>query len=366
MKNKRAEIQHSATDTIISNKYKGIIEVAPRVGKCKITIDALNNIKNPIDILITAPRIEIFKSWEKEIIKWGLQDIINIDYVWSNSLKKVKKFYHLIVADEIHEYNLKVLGQLRLHQGKGTRILALTGTLDNYTEFHLKNLLQIEPIYTYSIDQAIKDKIISDYQIYCIDCQLDDIDKNVLAGNIDNPFLQTEKKAYEYWDTQYKKAVARNKYSSLKFLMGKRKEIIYNSQTKVKITQRIIDNNDRCLIFTGLQKIADQLGEASFHSKSNKENLTKFKDKEINKLAAVSMISMGITIEDLKVSIFNQLKSGENLAVQQAMRAMNKEEDKKAAIYIVYLKNTRDEEWLKSAIRGFNSKKITYCTINDL
>ena len=130
--------------------------------KCKITIDALNNIKNPIDILITAPRIEIFKSWEKEIIKWGLQDIINIDYVWSNSLKKVKKFYHLIVADEIHEYNLKVLGQLRLHQGKGTRILALTGTLDNYTEFHLKNLLQIEPIYTYSIDQAIKDKIISD------------------------------------------------------------------------------------------------------------------------------------------------------------------------------------------------------------
>ena len=67
--------------------------------------------------------------------------------------------------------------------------------------------------------------------------------------------------------------------------MGKRKEIIYNSQTKVKITQRIIDNNDRCLIFTGLQKIADQLGEASFHSKANKENLTKFIDFFIFKLS---------------------------------------------------------------------------------
>jgi len=363
---KRAKIQKEASNAIKDNRYKGIVEVSPRVGKCKITIDALSNIKKEIKVLIVAPKVDIFTDWKTEIVKWKLNPKVTVEYVWSNSLKKIKDTYHLIIADEIHEYNAKVLGQLKLHQNKGSRILGLTGTLDNFTEFHLQNTLQIAPIYTYSIDQAIKDKIISDYRIYCIECELDDQDKYVIAGTEDNMFLQTEKQAYSYWNSRYEKAVTQRKYSSLKFLMSKRKEIIYNSKTKIKVAQKLIDKTDRCLIFTGFQKVADQLGEAAFHSKSNKLNLTKFKDGIINKLATVSMISMGVTINDLKVSIFNQLKSGENLAVQQAMRTMNKEDDKMAFIYIIYLKGTRDEEWLKSALKGFNLKKINYCTINDI
>jgi HSP90 family molecular chaperone len=78
------------------------------------------------------------------------------------------------------------------------------------------------------------------------------------------------------------------------------------------------------------------------------------------------MVSMGITIPDLKVAVFNQLKSGENLAVQQAMRAMNMEGNKKATIYIVYLRNTQDEVWMRSALKGFEASKIKECTIQEL
>lgn len=364
--NKREQVQKEATDTVIANKYKGIIEVAPRVGKILLTLNALNNVNSEIDVLVTAPKVEIFDSWRKDIIKWGLNSNINIEYVWSNSLKKNKKQYHLIIADEIHEYNIKVLGQLKLRQLQGTRVLGLTGTLDKDSEVTINKILNIAPIYTYTIDQAIEDKIIADYQIFCIGCELDDVNENVIAGSKENSFLQTEKQAYTYWNKRYNDAVLHMRYSSLKFLMGKRKEVIYNSKTKVNITKKLIEKYDRCLIFTGLQVIANQLGEIAFHSKSDKGNLIKFQEGVINKLAVVSMISMGITVENLKISIFNQLKSGENLAVQQAMRAMNKEEDKIATIYIVYLKNTQDEKWLKSALKGFNSKKISYYTINDL
>jgi superfamily II DNA or RNA helicase len=363
---KRVEIQTAASDAIVTNKFKGIIEVSPRVGKCKITIDALNTVKKSINVLVVAPRVDIFKDWKKEVIKWKLNSHITIEYVWSNSLKKNKNTYHLIVADEIHAYNVKVLGQLKLHQNKGSRILGLTGTLDSISEFHITNTLQIVPIYTYTIDQAIKDKIISDYKIYCVGCELDNVDKHIIAGTEEKPFMQTEKQAYGYWDSRYKKAVSQRKYSSLQFLMGKRKEIIYNSKSKLTIAQELSDTVDRCLIFTGSQKVADQLGEGSYHSKSDKKNLSKFKDKVINKLSVISMISMGITIDDLKVSIFNQLKSGENLAVQQAMRAMNEDEGKMAIIYIIYLKDTQDEVWLKSALNGFNRTKVKYCTIENL
>jgi superfamily II DNA or RNA helicase len=110
-----------------------------------------------------------------------------------------------------------------------------------------------------------------------------------------------------------------------------------------------------------LQKVADNIGDSSFHSNTtDKTTLEKFKQGEFNKTAVVSMVSMGVTFPNLKIAVFNQLKSGENLAVQQAMRVMNMEDGKKAMIYIVYLKGTQDEIWLKSALKGFNKNKIYY------
>ena len=316
--------------------------------------------------MVVAPRVDIFKDWKKEVIKWKLNSHITIEYVWSNSLKKNKNTYHLIVADEIHAYNVKVLGQLKLHQNKGSRILGLTGTLDSISEFHITNTLQIVPIYTYTIDQAIKDKIISDYKIYCVGCELDNVDKHIIAGTEEKPFMQTEAEAYKYWNNKYNTAVSNMRYSQMRFPMMRRKNIIYNSKTKINLTKKIVANIDRCLIFTGFQKIADSIGDASFHSKSSKDTLEQLKLGAINKCSVVSMVSMGVTIPNLKVTVFNQLKSGENTAVQQAMRAMNLDGNKIATIIIVYLKNTRDEIWMKSALKGFNSNKITFCKFKDL
>jgi superfamily II DNA or RNA helicase len=173
--NKREQIQTEASNSIVDNKFRGIIEVAPRVGKTKITIDALNTVEKDINVLIMAPRKEIFKSWKEEIKQWGLGDNINVEYLWSNSLKKNNKAYHLIIADEIHAYNLKVISLLSKEQLKGTRILALTGTLDGDTQYLLESVLKLNVLYSYSVKEAIEDKIIADYDIYCIGCDLDNV-----------------------------------------------------------------------------------------------------------------------------------------------------------------------------------------------
>ena len=75
---KREQIQEEASLTIVANKFRGILEVAPRVGKSKIVIDALNTVEKEINVLITAPRKEIFKSWDQEIKTWNLRDNIKI------------------------------------------------------------------------------------------------------------------------------------------------------------------------------------------------------------------------------------------------------------------------------------------------
>ncbi len=357
---KRAQIQSEASNSIVDNRFRGIIEVAPRVGKTKITIDALNTVEKDINVLIMAPRKEIFKSWKEEIKQWGLRDNINIEYLWSNSLKKNNKAYHLIIADEIHAYNLKVVSLLSKEQLKGTRILALTGTLDGDTQYLLESTLKLNVLYSYSVKEAIKDQIIADYDIYCIGCDLDNVNKTIQAGSLEKPFMQTEYEAYQYWNNRYQTAKNQQRWSDLQFPMSKRVEIIYNSRTKFEITKQIVDEHDRCIIFSGRQEIADGLGEGSFHSKSDKTALSDFIDGTIDKLSVVSMVSMGITIPNLKVAVFNQLKSGENLAIQQAMRTMNMEGGKKATIFIVYIKNTQDEIWVNSAIKGFEKSKIKF------
>lgn len=362
---KREQIQSEASLAIVDNKFRGILEVAPRVGKSKITIDALNTVEKDINVLIMAPRKEIFKSWEQEIKTWGLRDNVKVEYLWSNSIKKNTKAYHLIIADEIHAYNLKVVSLLSKEQLKGTRILALTGTLDGDTQYLIESTLKLNVLYSYSVKEAIKDQIIADYDIYCIGCELDTTDKYVLAGSLEKPFMQTEAEAYNYWNTRYQTAKIQQRWSALQFPMSKRVDIIYNSRTKFNVTEQIVSDVDRCIIFSGRQDIADKLGDGSFHSKSDKKALKDFSDGGINKLSVVSMVSMGVTIPNLKVAVFNQLKSGENLAIQQAMRAMNMEGGKKATIFIVYIKDTQDEIWMNSAIKGFEKSKIKFLSYED-
>jgi superfamily II DNA or RNA helicase len=358
--NIRERIQREATQSVVDNKFVGVLEISPRTGKSRITIDALNTVERQLDVLIIAPRKEIFDSWKVEFKKWGLRSNINVDFIWSNSLKKNTKKYHLIVADEIHSYNLNVMRLLMKEQNKGSRILALTGTLDGNTQYLIESSLKLNVLYSYSVDDAIRDSIVADYEIFCVGVDLDNEDKYILAGNDDKQFYQTELEAYTYWNNRYNKAKAKQKWSELQFLMSKRTNLIYNSVTKLLKTREIVEKLDRCLIFTGRQEIADSLGEASYHSKSDKTTLDSFKNGTINKLSTIGKISMGVTILDLKVAVFNQLKSNENTAIQMAMRTMNMEGGRKATIYIVYLRNTQDFIWLQSALQGFDNKKIKY------
>lgn len=361
MNNIREIKQQEATDAIVQNKYSGLVHISPRVGKTKVAIDAVNQINNEINILILAPKLPILSSWKHEMKKWNFNSKHTVDLVWSNSIKKVKdKKYHLIICDEIHDYNKKVIIELIKHQNRGTRILGLTGTLPEEKEQELTFMLKLKKLYDYSFEEAIADGIIADYEIICVGCNLNETDSYIVAGNDENRFTQTEKAAYSYWDNRYKRIEETREFALRKAIISKRKDVIYRSKSKIEATQQLIDQFDRCLVFTGLQEIADDLGEKSYHSKSKENTLEMFMDGKVNKLAVVSMISMGITILNLKVAIFNQVKSNEALFIQQALRAMNLEDDRKASIYIVYLKGTQDEVWLKSAINGFDESKIKF------
>jgi superfamily II DNA or RNA helicase len=341
---KRFQIQKEVTDVIVENRFIGLVLCSPRVGKSKCVIDALNTVSRPLEVLILAPKLPILGSWEVEMKKWNLRDNINVDLEWSNSIKKNKKFYDLIVCDEIHDYNLSVLSFVKAKQISGSRILAMTGTLNNNDEHRISNILKLNKLYSYSFEQAIDDGIIADYRITCIGVDLS----------------EDEQDLYTIWDNRFNRAVEIGNHRGIKGIISKRADIIYNSVTKLNKTKELINGIERCLIFTMRIEIAKNIGDSSFHGKSNKNTLIKFSNGEFNKLSVVNMISMGVTISNLKIVIFNQIQSNDSLCIQKALRACNLEGNKIAEIYMIYLKNTQDENWLTSAIKSFNPDKITW------
>lgn len=359
---KRTEIQKSLTNSVISNNFKGLFIAAPRVGKSKPILEALKTLSEETRILISVPFDSILNSWNEEIVKWDYP-YKNIKIINQRSLSKIKvNEYDILCIDEVHTLSpaqIQIITSLRI------KYFAITGSLSDETYKELKKFLNLTIRFNYTLEEAIKDKIISDYKINIITCNLDDTDKYIIGGTKKSSFLTTELKHYQYLTKQFERfrilAWSDSKFNNVKMNFARlRSQLLYTCKTKINVAKKIIDNKKRVLVFTTLTETADKLCTHSYHSKSVGNELDLFSSKKIDKLAVVSMVSMGITLPDLKDAVCHQLQSSEELAIQKLLRTMNFDLGKDAEINIVVANNTVDEQWSKKGLLGFDESKINY------
>jgi len=306
MQSIRNKVQKEATQAIIQNKFNGIIYVSPRVGKSKIVVDAIKKLKSK-KILITAPYNTILDSWTTEFEKWDVSTI-NITLINQRSLSKVNiEEYHYIICDEVHTLSEAQTEILK----DASHILGLTGSLSRDSMKYLNQELNLKPIYTFSVEEAIEAGIVADYMIYLIPVTLDNKDKYIEAGTAKQKFMTTEYANYQYLTSQFDKfkrmAWNNKKFDAVKMqFASKRASMLYNAKSKIAAAKKVIEKHERCLIFTARTEVADSFAK-SYHSKSTEDTLEQFKNGEIDKLAVCEMTNMGITIPNLKVGIFLSL-----------------------------------------------------------
>ena len=370
----RAKVQNSALESFVKNDFKGYIDVAPRVGKTYIFIQALKAIREKYgleDVVITVPYNTIItNSWEPEIIKWKLgfsPKVIN-----QRSLNKIKTC-DVLLLDEIHSLSENQRKEIQRINPK--ILLGGSGSISKDTKQVIHDELGLDCIYDYSLEEAINDGIISNYQINIVSCNLDNKYKNFLVKTKSKEYYTTEQSRYNTLSNMFRKfqyaqysshGAEKAKNIAIKMNFARlRSELIYTCQTKIELAKKIVEKNNRCLLFTTRTKVADEICEKSHHSKNKKEdNLTKFIEGEIGNLGVAQMIQMGITIPDLKVGVFHQMQSNEEAAIQKVLRMCNLEGEKKAEIFIVMLNKTVDEEWVSKAVSPFkNVKYLDYRNI---
>ena len=333
----------------------GILLISPRMGKCRVSIFALQQLNNP-SVLICYPDNKIKQSWidEFELMDYDSGRVTYTTYL--SLYKQIDNVFDVVIMDECHTLSenqlLAAYDLLKMNKN----VLALTGTLNNDTKASLWTVLGLRVIANYSIEQAIEESVITDYEI------------NVLMVPLDTKIKlykgKTEKQKFDSLSWVIDKLVAEGKDPF--FLRLQRMRIIQNSIAKKNKTISLLEKykDERVLIFCGVIKIADSLGIPSYHSKSSEKNIFEdFVSGDINHMAVVKIGNTGVTYKALNRVIINYTDSNPSNLTQKLMRCTSMEydnPDKKALITIISSNEDIELNWIKKGTKFFDKSKIKY------
>jgi len=355
----RDKRQAEFAETWINSGKFGILNLCPRFGKIRTSINILKHYNPHATVLIAYPDNKIKDSWMADFEAMGY-DNPNITYTTHLSLKKYTSYeFDLVIIDEIHLLSeAQIEACKELIEGNEC-VLGLTGTLSKWTEETLAEELELMVVAHYPIEKAIEEGVIVDYQIIVKTVALDDIVVNDYKGK-----KRTEKKQFDSYSWVIDQMERQRKNTM--FLRLARMRLIQNSLSKLNTTKQILDEHldERILVFCGTTKIADSLGIPSYHSKSGEKQLFEdFASGEGNQMAVVKIGNTGVTYKPLNRVIINYFDSNaENLAqkINRCMAMEYNNPDKKAHIYIVSTNEITELRWLNKALEFFDKEKIKY------
>lgn len=360
---KRNQIQQNALIEVI--KYKRCSAVMSMgAGKTKLGLMHMQYyLHDQSKFLVVAPKRSIFQSWIDDCKKFECEELLeHITFTTYLSLSKNKIDYDCVYLDEMHSLLDSHLEWLEGYRG---RILGLTGTPPKRGA-KASIVFNYCPIkFTYTVDTAIDDKILNDYEIHVHTIPLDSR-SNIKKESKNGTWYTSEYKLYSYWNNKLQNA---SSDKELKFLRIMRMKTLMSLPSKENYTLKLMNNtNNKCIIFANTKEQADKLCKFSYYSgnKQSEENLQKFKEGSIDRLSCVLQLSEGINIPNLKEGIILHSYSNERKSNQRIGRLLRLSPDEKSIVHVLCYSNTIDEAWVKEALSDLDQSKITWKNINQL
>ena len=358
--NKRSELQEEfANETVkyLKINRRGYLDVAMRFGKVTVSLLTIQKLKCK-KILVLYPDLKIKDSWLKDIARLKMNlDLFTFSHY--QSTKKCINNYDIVILDEFPEQSLNELKNVKnLIYNLNCYVLGLSGTVSKESEELALNELNMGMIVQYTAEQAIRDGIISNYQVTVHSVPLDS-NKKYLKNSKGQ--LITEATKYQNFNF----IIESNKRKGInnKFLYINRNNLIKNSISKnIYIKSLISKLKDRVLVFVGSIKAAEKLKVPVFHSKiKDLQEFEDFKEAKSKVLAVIGIGGSGVTYLSLSHLIIANITWNEEDISQKIFRCMLLDyEDKVADIHIIISSEETDLRKCKQALSMLNQDKITY------
>lgn len=372
---RKSWLQAAGYDEWVRNNYRGTMEMATGTGKTRIGIRAaaeeLN--KNPDALVYIVVPTETLRDvdWPAEMKDAGYEGLEKkVRLICWVSLPKERpnRDVDLVVLDEAHHITTQNAGFFNRDEYKVWKILGLTATLPGtkwQQDVDKRTIIDFlcPSVFKITLEQAIELKIVTDFEMYVLKFDLDDTDYYLLTGPKLKQYKTTELKLYTKLTKQMQRATFM-KNEGMKFVaIQKRTEFLYNLRTKKHLAQDVIKQvmtkNERTILFCGsIAQSAELCGDQVYHSKTNDDMLTAFRDEKINYLGVVQALNEGKNLPNIDQILVIQLTSKELNIIQRIGRAIRWRENHIPKVIVLVAKGTADEKWYKEAVKNFDKSRI--------
>jgi len=352
------EIQKEIINTIVENNCKGIILASVRVGKCRIILETIkkHSLEETPVVFLAYPNIDVKNSWLDECEKINFfPEFIFSTFISLEKVKNTKSSYYIF--DEAHalpeENILPIAGEIARNN---RNVLFASGTYNSETLGAIKAHTKMKLIVNYSTEEAIKDGIVSDFNIFIHTYNLD-ATTQYEYGKV-KKWKSTEKKECNRLSNRILQSYGEEK----KWAALNRMRFINSSNSMINYVNNWIRNNKekRFILFSSDENTGMKYSLPMFNSKSKDDEILKqFQNEEINQLCLIKKGSAGVTYKNLDTILITAINSnGENL-FQQIGRSLLTDTET-SNIHIFVSSEEFQLKWLTKSLVGINKDKIKF------
>lgn len=401
------EWQIKAYNNWCENKHHGTIKAVTGSGKSLVGIMCLVNyfyhINNTKRIYIIVGTKALQKQWYNYVKESSDIDDNNIGLVGDglhddeiegperkriiigiiNSLRRVIVDEGLLILDECHNYcsseNFKFINRSSFEQ-----LIAISATPECMNIQLLKDIAPF--IYKYNLQDAKSDDVISEFKVVNIGVNFTHEEGIIYKEKHDKVCTYMKEFGYNLDNvtrgTTHESPHIRMKAQNTMRMIASRKKIIFTSKNKmIRMTQLVSDRlnmypNDKFIIFSEQINTSKDILRALkvkiqtnnkikrpvlFNSKvtQKKQDLAieKFKDNTTNILVVVRSFDEGMDVPDANIGIIYTGSGKERQFIQRLGRILRKQKDKTAILYQLYVRDSKDKDWLMSRMGDCKTMK---------
>lgn len=372
MKTTKEQLQKMAVETARDNPFL-ILEWATGTGKTKASLLIIEELARekkadgidiPLKVLILIAESAHRQNWKEEMDKWLSGTLLmDIKMECYQSIHKCKGEYDLLIMDEMHhigsEKRMDCLWDIDAY-----RVLGLTATLKdsifNSIKYRFPRIIKS----VVTLEDAIKWNLVPFPEIILTPLALGREPVNTVylpsgKGKEKKQVRCSEQQIYERLDRQVEMLKRMyihggQEYQRIRWMKAgsERKRFLGSIKTDAvrELIKRENLDNRRYICFCSSIEQATALGHGNdIHSKKNnsQDSINRFNNRESNCLYSVGMAQEGLNLTDIEVCIIVQLDGEIRGFLQKVGRSLRGKDPK---VYILYVENTKDEEYLRKAL----------------
>jgi superfamily II DNA or RNA helicase len=248
----------------------------------------------------------------------------------------------------------------------------MTATVPEDDEYR-NYLMKLAPIrFHLSLDECVALGLVSPYEIVCIPLELNEEDKKEYKAAqlkfVRSKYLIGEFDSFTAAKLILAKKMQGDMGAAKRFFQAirERTNVINHAGVKIdKAKEPVKEHADsKILIFTGSNKFSDAMAESLdafvYHSgltkKQREKSLEDFRGQSNAVLCSTKALNQGFDVPDASIGIIAGLNSKSLPMIQRVGRLLRlSTAGKIGKIYIVYIKDSQEEKWLKNAVKTLNN-----------